>query len=179
MTRAGSLAVLSVVVSLCGCAAGGPAASKPAPAAAAARALPADLDLLAGPLWRGTLTYLDYQSGKPVSIKSNLLFTRLPGDEPRWEQRLGYDDEPHANNGDTVALAEGGRLLDGEVVTEREALPGGGVRLVTETDGADDEKPARIRHVYTLGASAASLQKLVRFAGSAEFLERNVYRWTR
>ena len=143
------------------------------------RALAADFDLFAGPLWRGTLTYLDYQSHKPVSIKSTLSVTRLAGDDPRWDLRLGYDDEPHANKGETVALAEEGRLFDGELVTEREALAGGGVRVVTESDGEDDHKPARLRHVYTLGPSAASLQKLVRFAGASDFIERNIYRWTR
>lgn len=145
----------------------------------AARALPADFDLLGGPLWRGTLTYLDYTSGKPTTIKSNLLVARLPGDAPVWEWRLGYDDEPKANRGETVTLAEEGRLFDGEVVVERTALPAGAIRVVTETDGEDDHRPARLRHVYTLSASAASLQKLVRFAGTGSFLERNVYRWTR
>jgi hypothetical protein len=179
MTKTGAFlaAAALAVVSLLGCAAAKPVTSAAPPAAA--RALPGDFDLLNGPVWRGTLTYLDYKSQKPVTLKSTLRVSRAKDEEPRWEWQLGYDDEPRANRGETVALAEGGQLFDGEVVVERAALPGGEVRVVTETDGADDEKPARLRHVYTLGPSAASLQKLVRFAGTEAFFERNVYRWTR
>lgn len=154
-------------------------AAAPGKAQQPPRALPADFDLLVGPLWRGTLTYLDYTSHQPVSIKSTLSVTRLAGDDPRWDLRLGYDDEPHANKGDTAALTEGGRLFDGALVTEREVLAGGAVRVVTESDGEDDNKPARLRHVYTMGPAAASLQKLVRYGGAGEFIERNIYRWTR
>ena len=144
-----------------------------------ARALPADLDLLTGAAWHGTLTYLDYQSHKPVSIRSTLLVTRLAGAAPRWEERLGYDDEPQANRAGTLALSDDGRVLDGEAVVAREALPGGAVRVVTEADGKDDDRPARFRHVYLLSTNQSSLQKLVRFAGTEEFFERNVYRWKR
>ena len=162
----------ALVLSLAACK-GLPVAPPPA------RALPADLDLIAGPSWHGTLTYLDYQSGKPVSIRSTLLLTRLPGDAPRWELRLGYDDEPHANRAEVLAIDAGGRTLDGEAVVERTSLADGAVQVVTEADGEDDHRPARFRHVYVLGATRSSLQKLVRFAGTDTFFERNIYRWQR
>ena len=170
-----------LLAALAGCAAHS-AATSPSTARAlpaTARALPADLDLLTGPAWHGTLTYLDYQSRKPVSIRSTLLVTRLPGSARRWEERLGYDDEPHANRAEVVTLSDDGRVLDGQEVVAREALPDGGVRVVTEAEGEDDNRPARFRHVYLLGARESSLQKLVRFAGTLEFFERNRYAWKR
>lgn len=42
----------------------------------------------------------------------------------------------------------------------------------------DNDCPARIRMVYTIGTRAASLQKLVRYQG-AEYFERHIYEWTR
>ncbi len=149
------------------------------PVSMTAVALPGDLDLIAGAAWHGTLTYLDYKKNRPVSIPSSLMLTRMPGDPPRWEQRVGYDDEPHKNEAATLTLAADGRALDAERVTSREVEPDGTIRLTTETSGEDDHRPALIRHVWRLTATRASLQKLVRFEGTTELFERHRYEWTR
>jgi len=56
--------------------------------AASAADLPAlrstDLQMLTGQPWTGTLTYLDYRSKRPVSIRSTLIVSRPKGDEPVW-----------------------------------------------------------------------------------------------
>jgi hypothetical protein len=52
------------------------------------------------------------------------------------------------------------------------------VRIVTEEEGRDNDRPARIRMVYLIGDRAASVQKLVRYEG-AEYFERHIYEWTR
>ena len=157
----------------------GCAASSAATSPSVDRVLPADMDRLLGAAWHGTLTYLDYKSHKPVSLRTTLLVSRLPCDPPKWEERLGYDDEPKANRATTLTLSADGRQLDGEAVLSREALADGTVRAVTEGDGEDDNKPVRFRHIYLLGAKQSSLKKLVRFAGAQEFFERNVYEWKR
>jgi hypothetical protein len=149
------------------------------PVSGTAIALPADLDLIAGPAWHGTLTYLDYKKNRPVSIPSSLLLTRLPGDPPSWQERVGYDDEPEKNEAATLSLAADGHTLDSERVISREVAPDGAIRITTETSGEDDNRPALLRHVWTLAASRASLQKLVRFEGTSEFFERHRYEWTR
>ena len=138
-----------------------------------------DIDGLVGGTWVGSLTYLDYTSKKPYTMPSTLTVERVAGSASSWTFRLGYPDEPHANREELVVLSEQGRVFDGEAVVERATLPGGGVRVVTETDGEDDRRPARIRHLYLVGRSSFSIQKLVRFSGEAEFIERNTYRWAR
>jgi hypothetical protein len=169
-----SLALLTL-----GCA--GPDHSAPASAPTAQpAALPADLDQLAGDTWTGSLTYLDYTTREPFTMPATLAVTRIPGAaDPSWTFRLGYPDEPRANSEHPITLSANGTLLDGETILERTPLPAGGIHLVTETDGEDDEHPARVRHEYDLSPNSCTIRKLVRPQGSPEFFERNTYRWTR
>ena len=136
-----------------------------------------DLDRLTGARWSGTLTYLDYRKNTKTSIPSELVVTRDA--EASWTFEYLYPREPHANGKKIVALAEQGRTLAGEVVVERAALSDGTVRIVTESDGSDNDRPARFRHTYLLGASSLSIKKEVRGAGVADFFQRNEYSWTR
>jgi hypothetical protein len=152
-----------------------------APLLAQPTASPADLDRLAGPGWAGTLTYRDYTTEARTTIKAAQLLMRL-GDaadgSAHRDFQMAYADEPHANSGDTLRLSADGRRLRGAGMVERLQLSDGRVRVVTEQDGRDNERPARIRTVYILGERAASLQKLVRYEGG-EFFERYIYEWVR
>lgn len=148
---------------------------------AQAAATSKDIDRLVGPGWRGTLTYRDYTTNARTTIKSALLLQKLAAaatSESRWDMRIAYADEPHANSGDTISLSTDGRQFRNATVTERQVLPNGTVRIVTESDGKDNEKPARIRLIYLVGEHAASIQKFVRYEGG-EYFERHIYEWTR
>lgn len=149
---------------------------------AAAVVTAADIDRLTGAPWTGTLTYLDYTSKAHTTIKSSLAMARLPETkegEAAWDMRVGYADEPHANSGEAVLLKRGGRTFRDAEVVERSVLADGTVRIVTEQDGPDDNRPARFRFVYLLGEKACSIQKLVRFTPQEAFFERHIYRWSR
>ncbi len=145
-----------------------------------ARVTEADIDRLAGGPWVGTLTYLDYGSGKRVSIDSSLVVRRLEGEPPSWEFGVGYSKEPHADSKETVVLGRGGEVLGDEVVVSREVVAGG-VKIVTEADGEDDGRKARFRFEHVISEREYTRRKLVRFAGAGEgeFFERHVYRWGR
>ena len=141
-----------------------------------------DIDRLTGAPWRGTLTYLDYTSHVQTTIKSSLKMTRLPEQSDganAWNMSVGYTDEPHANSGETAVLARRGRVFRGANVLERTILSDGLVRVVTEQDGEDDGRAARLRFVYVLGEKQCSLQKLVRLLPDGTFFERHIYRWSR
>jgi hypothetical protein len=145
----------------------------------AARIDSADIDALTGPPWVGTLTYLDYTSHQPTTIDSSLIVRRTQDSPPAWEFGVGYSKEPHADSKDVIALARGGSMLGDQAVVSREVLPGGGVRIVTETDGEDDHRHSRFRFEHTITPHEYSRRKLVRFDGEKEYFERHVYRWTR
>ena len=148
---------------------------------AQATALRTDVDRLVGPGWSGTLTYRDYTTDARTTIKAALLLTKLPDAtdaSARWDLRIAYADEPHANSGDTISLAADGRRFRRATVVERTVLPSGEVQVVTEEEGDDNNRPARVRLVYRISERKASLQKMIRYEGG-EYFERHIYEWVR
>ena len=148
--------------------------AQPAP-----RIEPADVQRLAEAPWKGSLTYLDYTSRKPVSIASVLVVTRADADGRSWRFDYQYPDEPKANSASNVSIADDGSTIDGERVTERSVLAGGIVRIVTEKSGQDDRRPAMFRFTYLIGDASFSRRKDVRFEGTEDYFERHTYSWTR
>jgi hypothetical protein len=138
-----------------------------------------DLRPLEGKQWVGVLTYLDYNSKKTASIRSNIEVTRSKTDGLSWFFELQYPLEPGANSRDTVKLSPDGRTLDGENVIERKKLANGVLRIVTVKAGKDDNRDAVFRHTYLISKSSFSIKKEVRFDGTAEFFERHTFVWTR
>ena len=144
----------------------------------AASIKPADLDRLTGDQWTGTLTYVDYQSGKRTPIPSTLRVKRADGDAAAWLFEYGYPKEPQANGAKTAKLSADGSTFDDEKVVERAETPAG-LKLVTEKPGTDNNKPALFRYTWLVGERSLSIRKEVRYDGAAEFFERNEYRWSR
>lgn len=155
------------------------AAPAPPPAAPIALVLAADLDRLAGEPWKGSLTYLDYGSGAPVTIRSTLVVERLGRPPLSWSFRVGYTDEPEKDGGETLTLRADGQRMGGDALVERTQTTYGLVRITTEADGEDDGRKARLRYVYRIEDQRFSLQKLVRLQGADDFFERSIFRWHR
>jgi hypothetical protein len=192
MRRAKPTPARPIVFSLLLCAAILPACSKhtenaPAPRADSLiipepAALPSDFDTLVDHRWTGTLTYLDYTSGKNTTIRSTL---RVRTDKPSsgiWSIAFGYDDEPHANAASELRLIDDGTSIKNGNTVERvlsRAQSLEAIEIVTEHAGTDDNKPATIRKTYRIGAKVFSITKRVKFAGSIDFIQRHEYRWTR
>lgn len=148
------------------------------PVLSQARLTPNDLKPLEGSKWIGSLTYLDYGSGKKASIKSNLSVSRKPGSSNQWLFAYEYPDEPKANSSDELTLSADGTIFDGETVLEKNKSSGK-VRFVTTTMGTDNKKPATFRYTYVFSDRELMIRKEVRVEGSNDYFERNVYSWTR
>jgi hypothetical protein len=140
---------------------------------------PTDLQILEGPKWTGTLTYLDYRSNKRTSIKSNLKVTRKAEDPAIWTFAYEYPDEPNANDVSDAVLEDGGTKFFGETVIEKKFLAGKTLRLVTTQTGTDNGKKAVFRYTYLINAKSLSIKKEVQVAGSSDWFERNEYLWVR
>lgn len=135
-----------------------------------------DLKVLEGSEWVGTLTYKDYSSGKPTSIKSNVLFIR---DKDRsWTAEYKYPDEPKANSKANVMLSEDGTVFNDQKVVEKNR-DGGVLKLITTKEGTDNDKKAVFRFTYTISDKQFSIRKEVKVEGSTEYFERNTYTWSR
>lgn len=137
---------------------------------------PAALSGLCG-TWKGELLYMDYSSGAETRIPATLVVASL--DERRWLVTFGYPDEPGANDTDTLTLSADGRAVDDLAVMRVNELKNGLVRIVLEQDGYDDNRPARIRKLWTMGATTCSLRKEVRSKGEKRFELRHQYTFTR
>ena len=153
------------------------------PAAQAPRISGADLSPASANDWRGTLTYRDYGTGKPVRLN-----TAMRGQMPRADQLvLTFDyEEPnksHVFGADTLAIGPDGTRVrwDGTTfaVITRQMLPARTLRLVLEGPGRDDNRAVTIRKTVLLSAQQFSVRKQVRLIADTAFLQRNYYQLSR
>ena len=126
--------------------------------------------------WKGSLTYLDYSSGKPYTIPADLFISFLPQSN-YLVYRYTYPNEPKANGSDTISIDPGKKLLGKETIQSKRKLKGGNRLLITYLDGTDgnNNQPARIRYTYLIGPSLYSRKKEVRLKGERKWIKRNEF----
>lgn len=130
--------------------------------------------------WKGTLTYLDYTSGKPYSMPADIAIKPLTKHNA-YSFYNSYPDEPKANSTDTLLITAKGRMIDGATVTARRKLKDGTTVIVTERMSRDgnDNMPALNRITYSIGKTRFSNIKEVQFVGKTEWIKRHEYTYTR
>ena len=138
-----------------------------------------DFDVIIGS-WQGSLTYLDYTSGKPYTMPANLNVSRTE-DANKFIFTSIYPDEPNANSSDTISISPKGERIGSERVKSRAVLLNGNVEIITEDSGQDgnDKKSATFRFTYVLGKTEFGIVKEVRFDGEEDWIERHQYSYTR
>lgn len=126
--------------------------------------------------WSGSLTYLDYKSGKPYTMPADLEVKRLGKNEQFLFSNI-YPNEKNANSTDTISISKDGKFIGKEVVKSRRKLFTGDIEIITEESGKDgnDNKPATFRHIYTLGSSTYTNRKDVQFTGETRWINRHEY----
>ncbi|MEO7047634.1 MAG: hypothetical protein ABI091_20210 [Ferruginibacter sp.] len=138
-----------------------------------------DFDKLVGS-WQGSLTYLDYSSGKPYTMSADIDIKRI-GKTNQFSFSNIYPKEKSANGIDTITISKDGKYIDKELVKSRRKLANGDIEIITEEPGKDgnDNKPATIRHTYTFGKTTYKNKKDVQFAGETEWINRHEYSYVR
>ena len=138
-----------------------------------------DLASLVGD-WEGSLTYMDYSSGKPYTMPANL---KVEEGKNRYELVLNniYPNEPKANSKGKLKMSKDGSKIDGKPVVSRSMDDNYVVQLIVEYEGKDgnDNKKAIIRLTYTLGDKEFINRKEVRFLDSDEWILRNEFKYQR
>lgn len=127
--------------------------------------------------WQGTLTYNDYSSGEITVIASRASVTSVADNNIKYT--VSYPNEPWEDSDSTINISEGGRLLEGHVVSQRQLTDEGTLLLITLHQGEDDSRLAEIRQTYGLSPTNFYIRKEVKFEGDDAFIFRNIYEFTR
>ena len=136
----------------------------------------ADLQVVVGDTWKGTLTYRDYSPPHgDVTLQVEAKVKAVTGG---LSISLHYPREPKADGTSEILLTEGGKVFDGEPVISRERT-GDTLEIVTEGPCEDDGQRATCRHVYSLAPKQLEWRKFVRFVGGSEDVRRNAYTFAR
>ncbi|NCI49975.1 hypothetical protein GWC95_08580 [Sediminibacterium roseum] len=124
--------------------------------------------------WTGTLTYVDYSTGKPFSMPANVTLVNT-GNAVVFV--MTYPKEPKANGNDTLHITANGSVFDGADVVSKRTMDDGTVEIVTEKNGVDgnDHRKAILRHTYLFGKNKFSTRKDVKFDGEEKWTLRNEY----
>ncbi|MFT3825324.1 MAG: hypothetical protein QM731_15510 [Chitinophagaceae bacterium] len=140
-----------------------------------ARVQPSDMKKLEGS-WLGFLFYKDYQSGEMQRIHSSVNAKQLSANT--WILEYDYPREPGHKSTSSYVLSPAGDSLNGMLVIERKALPGGGITFTTESKGKDGNQgfEALFHHVWTVQGDSLLITKLVKYENEDTFFIRNTYR---
>ena len=131
--------------------------------------------------WKGTLTYLDYKSGKPYTMPANITISKDKQDKQRLVFAFEYPDEPKANGNDTLMISRDGSTIDGALVVSKQKDADGNLQIITDKAGFDgnDNRAAILRHIYTIGKKIFINRKEVKFDGEEVFIMRNEFKMSR
>ncbi len=134
----------------------------------------------------GALRYRDYQDSTRFVTLPTQLAGVLSADSSSVRLDFTYDDGPGktVRSSDRFALAanttelrwgpaDGGRPPS--VFSVRTLSGRDTIRLVAETEGSDDNRPATLRETITISAGAITILKEVRFSRALPWLFRHEY----
>jgi hypothetical protein len=132
-----------------------------------------DFRVVAGSGWIGHLSYLDYSSEALSKIPVEIQI-----DEPNGrtlDYAIKYPGETQYNSREKIELSRDGRKLNDGLIIARKQNDNGDLILVTTYQGKDDNRRADIRVTYTIGSTAFSIAKEIRFEGESDYFLRNQY----
>lgn len=123
--------------------------------------------------WQGTLTYLDYTSQKKTVIPATVDIDQIKVGVFTFSYQ--FPKEPHVKWTDTVALSKDGTMFGKEKIMAKKVLGDGFLEFVSEEDGTDDNKPARLRKTYGISSDQYFARKEVQYEGATDWVNRHEY----
>jgi hypothetical protein len=131
--------------------------------------------------WEGSLTYLDYSSGKPYTMPANITVSKNKDNKQQIVLAFEYPNEPKANGNDTLVISDDGLQIDGAIIVSKIKNSDGSIVIITDKEGVDgnDNRSATLRHIYNISKKIFSNRKEVRFKGEEKFILRNEYKMSR
>jgi hypothetical protein len=131
-----------------------------------------DLKVLDNTSWKGTLTYINYQDGKPVSIPTTM---QLFVSDDAIESNIQYSYEPDKNENSTIKLKNNGTYFGKQKIIAYNILQDGTQKLTTSYEGKDNRKKATMFVIYEFNNESYKVTKEVQYKNSDERFMRNTY----
>ena len=131
-----------------------------------------DFQVLNDTSWKGELTYINYQDGKPVSIPSTM---QVRITDRAIERDIQYSYEPDKNISSITKIRKKGTHLGKQKVIAKSVESDGSIKLVTTYKGKDDGKKAIMIYTYLFNSDSFKVIKEVQFVGTEERFMRNKY----
>ena len=130
--------------------------------------------------WTGSLTYLDYSSGKPYTMAADVEVKRI-NDSNEFEFINTYPKEKSANSRQVISISKDGKYIGKEEVISRTETAEGQIQIVTQRQGKDgnDNKDALIKQTYTISGTSFSMRKEVLFSKDDKWILRHEYTYSK
>ena len=128
--------------------------------------------------WKGTLTYLDYQTKEPFTMPANL---RIENGKNKYQFKLSleYPKEPKANSTDKIKISKDGTKINKANVISNRKISEEEFEIITEYLGKDNNKKTKIRIIYILGKTQLIIRKEVKLKNTENWTLRNEYNYKR
>ncbi|MDP4723753.1 MAG: SAC family polyphosphoinositide phosphatase [Crocinitomicaceae bacterium] len=133
-----------------------------------------DFKILDNTNWEGTLTYIDYQSGKPTDVATTM---QVKVTEKTIEQNIQYVWEPDKNVIAITKIKRNGKFIGKQKVVSKIVKENGSMQIITKAEGKDDGKKATFYYTYVFDSENYSVTKEVQFPNSDERFMRNSYKY--
>jgi len=130
-----------------------------------------DFEILNHTNWKGTLTYKDYQSGKPRSIDATM---QIKIKNEKIITTIQYTYEPNKNNTSSVKIKKNGTYFGNEKIISN-SLENGVRTFITSYEGRDNNKKATMYIIHEFSKDYYKFTKEVQYKNSDERFTRNTY----
>ena len=134
-----------------------------------------DFQVLNNTNWKGSLTYLDYQSGEQNTIDTELQI-KIDKETVIYNQQYTY--EPNKNNASKVKIKKEGTYYGNEQVVSN-SFKNGKRTITTSYKGKDNGEHATMYITRTFDTSELTITKKVKYDNASESFVRNTYLYNR
>ncbi len=125
--------------------------------------------------WKGTLTYMDYQSGEPTTIETMLQIT-IEGNGVKSNMQYVY--EPHKNNKSSVSIKKDGTYYGNEKIVSN-TINNDTRTIVTTYEGKDNGEKVTMFITHKFNDTNYTISKKVVYKNTKESLVRNTYKFSK
>ena len=126
--------------------------------------------------WEGTLTYLDYTSGKPFTMNADLSIETINKSNDLIFSNI-YAKESSANSKDTITISKKMNYINNLIIKSRKKLDNDKVEIITQELSIDgnENKQALIKHTIIIGKTKLIKRKDVKFIDENVWINRYEY----